>query len=364
MAVDKDTLLAEYGFVFGVINLTFSSWLIGYAPWQYFIWFGVKNIVLLIARYITWVKKKWSFFLCDFCYVVNYLTFACFAVCLLEAHWPSTFSLFATFNSYGPMLFRIFFAWSTGVLAMAVALFRNSLVFHSFDHMCILAVHIGPPLVAYTFRWYSDKLNESYPDTFYLNCDAQKCDATATEIIWNPFLAYLIVWSIPYSLLMFVFFGEDLKKDGWVTMYSYYEKTLFPEGWEKNSPLPRRWNTNAKPMIYMLLHAIMSTATFFIAYLTWFNFWLHTFYLCVLLIVSVWNGSTFYFQVMKKQLLKKLKVRSDQQSFIRCTLYFSLLLLLPLPWSFDNTSQLARVAALCCLPDRHRLAYVYIVYNL
>ena len=339
MATDNDTRMAEYGFVAGVVNLTFSAWLIGYAPWQYFIWYWVKNVALLIVRYITWVRKKWSFFLCDFCYVVNYLTFAGFTLCLLESQWPSLFSIFSDVTRVnGPMFFRIFFTWSTGVLAMAIALFRNSLVFHSFDHMCILAVHLGPPLVAYTFRWYSlnhvyfafcclfllkyhwphcptfrypDKLNESYPDTFFIDCDAQECYATGTELIWYPLLAYLIVWSIPYGLLMFVFMGEDLKREGWVTMYSYYEKSLFPEGWEGRSPLPARFNEGAKPIIYMLLHAMLSLSSFFIAYVMWSSFWVHTIYLCSLLLVSYWNGATFYFQVMKKQLLKKLKQEEE-----------------------------------------------------
>ena len=47
-------------------------------------------------------------------------------------------------DPWGPMLFKCAWAWSNGVLAGAIAMFQNSMVFHSPKHMSILAVHIGP----------------------------------------------------------------------------------------------------------------------------------------------------------------------------------------------------------------------------
>ena len=151
-------------------------------------------------------------------------------ICLVKATYRDLFASLCVLNDLGPTIFRMFFTFSTGPLAISIALFRNSLVFHSFDHMCILAVHIGPPLTLYGMRWYAEDLEKSWPDTFHINCSSSSCPATTTDLLWTPFGAYLVFWWIPYSLLLFVFLSDYIKKEGHVTMYSYYEATLFPKG--------------------------------------------------------------------------------------------------------------------------------------
>jgi hypothetical protein len=156
----------EVSFILGVLNLLFSTWLISYAPWNYFLWHVVKNTGLLIIRLNTFVKIKWGFFLLDFCYVINYLSFAWVIICLVKATYRDLFASLCVLNDLGPTIFRVFFTFSTGPLAISIALFRNSLVFHSFDHMCILAVHIGPPLTLYGMRWYAEDLENHGPIHF------------------------------------------------------------------------------------------------------------------------------------------------------------------------------------------------------
>ena len=264
-----------------------------------------------------------SLFLCDFCYITNYFTFAYFLVCILKAKYPAIFSIFLILDGpnrvWGPIIFRVLFAWSSGVLAAAVALFRNSLVFHSFDHMCILAVHIGPPLVLYGMRWYSSELENQWPDTFHFSCGGIRndCEGTFEVIVGYSTLAYILLWSVPYSLLMFCYLGPEVTKNGWVTMYSYYEKSLFPTGWDNIFPfrlLPPTINEKMKPLLYMLLHGILSVITFLMAYLCWQYFWLHTIYLLSMLSISIYNGATYYFVVMRKQILKEIKEEEAEKT--------------------------------------------------
>ena len=259
-----------------------------------------------------------SLFLCDFCYITNYFTFAYFLVCILKVKYPTIFSIFLSIDGpnrvFGPIIFRVLFGWSTGVLAAAVALFRNSLVFHSFDHMCILAVHIGPPLVLYGMRWYSIELEKQWPDTFHFACGGPRneCEGTFGAIVGYSTIAYILLWSIPYSLLMFCYLGKEVTKNGWVTMYSYYEDSLFPPGWDKNSPFSPTINEKIKPLLYMLLHGTLSFISFLVAYLCWQYFWLHTVYLLSMLSVSIYNGATYYFIVMRKQILKEIKAEEEE----------------------------------------------------
>lgn len=227
-------------------------------------------------------------------------------------------------NAYGPVLFRIFFGWAVGPLALSVPMFRNSMVFHSFDHISILAVHMGPPLVAYTMRWYSENLELVWPNTFHLSCSAEKCEASWYDLLFMPTIGYLLCWWIPYGFLMFVYLdAEDLKKKGEVTMYTYYETFLFPPGWfEKYTGLElqqvrgKDWSSlipKLQPVVYMCLHFFLCFLAFALTNIFWHSFWAHTVYLILLVMVSAWNGATFYFKVMKKRILREFAAQQEME---------------------------------------------------
>jgi hypothetical protein len=46
------------------------------------------------------------------------------------------------------------------------------------------------------------------------------CVATAWDLIGIPFLTYIVLWSIPYAMWMFVFRASRIKQRGYVTMYT------------------------------------------------------------------------------------------------------------------------------------------------
>ena len=50
-------------------------------------------------------------------------------------------------------IFVILFCFANGPLLWAVALWRNSLVFHSVDKMTSMFIHISPALTVTTLRW-------------------------------------------------------------------------------------------------------------------------------------------------------------------------------------------------------------------
>jgi len=289
----------EIAFCVGVINVVFSTWIVSSCPWNYFLWHSAKNCLMIVIRYNGFRKIKWSLFLLDFCYVVNYLTFLYFGLCVARAN---VFNGLHALTPYGPTIFRVLFQWATGPLALSVALFRNSLVFNSFDHICILAVHIGPPITVWSMRWYGDQLMAAWPDTFHTACTNASCEATSTELLLQPWLAYLALWSVPYAALLFVFMADKIKKEGLVTMYSYYEKTLFR--FDEANPHSPSFE-KLKPVIYMAIHAAGVFVAICISQIMWYNFYLHTGYLLMLFLISTYNGGTFYFQVMKKHFLKQ-----------------------------------------------------------
>jgi len=233
----------------------------------------------------------WGYFLLDFCYVVNAITIAYFIGSILAAGYGYSFP--ALFPNIAKYVFEVGYIWSMGPLAISVALFRNSLVFHSFDHISILAVHIGPPLSFYGVRWYMDSLNSTFPNAFNVDIESEQELSVESmfKLTFIPIICYLLIWTIPYYLTIFVFMASDIRVHNYVTMFSYYEKDLEPVfKFFRASPA-------LKPVIYLFLHGTLCFISFFIAYAAWNSFAFNTIYLIILFFISVWNGSTYYFKV-------------------------------------------------------------------
>ena len=177
-----------------------------------------------------------------------------------------------------------------GPLALSIALFRNALVFHSVDHMTILAVHIGPPLACYGMRWYAAELEKAHPDTFHIAInDRDDASELLRTLLVIPTVMYIVLWTIPYSLTIFYLRFKKIQESNYETMYNAYGTSLV----QKLGYFGERF----KPAVYMSIHGTLCFLSFLLSQILWRSFWANTFYLLGLLFVSVWNGSTYYFEV-------------------------------------------------------------------
>jgi len=84
-----------------------------------------QNFVVLTARLISYHRRSWHYFLFDLCYYANILNF-----------------IFLWIAPGSPALFVACYCLSHGSLAIAVPLWRNSLVFHDADKVC----QFSPPM--------------------------------------------------------------------------------------------------------------------------------------------------------------------------------------------------------------------------
>jgi len=125
----------KWGFVFGVMSLIISSFLLGYDPYMYFNFYIFKIIALVLIRTIRYKAKKMILYLLDFCYYANLI----FLVYLSQMYNPA----------YKDVLFRIGFMFANGPIILAIPIYRNSLVFHSLDRITSVILHISGPLVFY-----------------------------------------------------------------------------------------------------------------------------------------------------------------------------------------------------------------------
>lgn len=97
--------------------------------------YTVQAAYYLPLRVYMYKKRAWHYFLFDLCYYCSILD--------LVYIWAMPDS---------PALFVACYCLSLGSLASAVITWRNSLVFHDWDKVTSLFIHIYPPLVFSVIR--------------------------------------------------------------------------------------------------------------------------------------------------------------------------------------------------------------------
>lgn len=110
------TLREKFSFICGVHNILISGYLIGGRPEWFHIWYTLQLLYFMSIRFFTYKRRGLHYFLADLCYFVNFL-------CML--------SIWVFPNS--KRLFISTYCLAFGNNAIAIAMWRNSLVFHSLD---------------------------------------------------------------------------------------------------------------------------------------------------------------------------------------------------------------------------------------
>jgi len=110
------TVREKVSFIGGVLNIFISGYLIGAAPEWFHIWYTAQLVYYMPIRWYTYHQKGMHYFLADLCYFVNFL--------MVLSIW---------FFPNSKRLFISTFCLAFGNNAVAIAMWRNSLVFHSLD---------------------------------------------------------------------------------------------------------------------------------------------------------------------------------------------------------------------------------------
>ncbi len=90
---------------------------------------------LLSYRYVSYRRKKWHFFLIDFCYAVN-------ASCMVQVRWFPLWERWFAANYFA----------SLGPIAASVVVWQNSIVFHSVTRLSTFLMHICPAVACHLHR--------------------------------------------------------------------------------------------------------------------------------------------------------------------------------------------------------------------
>jgi len=138
----------KISFMSAVLNIFISGYLLGLLPDKYYWWFTIQLAYFMPIRFYTYHRRGMHYFLADLCYFVN-------ALCLLTI-WVFPRS---------KRLFISTYCLAYGNNAVAIVMWRNSLVFHSLDKVTSLFIHLMPPVMLHCLVHLtpSHQLAERFP---------------------------------------------------------------------------------------------------------------------------------------------------------------------------------------------------------
>lgn len=110
------TLREKISFIAGVMNIFISGYLIGAYPEYFYWWYTAQLVYFMPIRIYTYHRRGYHYFLADLCYFVNFLS--------MLSIWVFPKSKRLLIGTY---------CLAYGNNAVAIAMWRNSLVFHSMD---------------------------------------------------------------------------------------------------------------------------------------------------------------------------------------------------------------------------------------
>lgn len=265
----------------GVNALLLKTYLIAIDPCGWFLYINAIYAALMIfLRFFRFKKQGLHYYLFDFCYWANYLVF-----------------ISAIFFPNNPHLFNVSYFYGVGVLSWAILTFRNSLIFHSIDHMTSLYIHSQPMAVMTLLRW-------SNAD----NCPNIQFFSPIYSL--HYIIAFYTTWAIIYYIINFKLLWDRINRNHYEVLYLYVEK-------QKKSVSARLMNCMGgkyKAPLFMLTHIILTVISGIFAIIQ-FQFQTAN-YLGVFLILSValWNGSNYYFEYFSKKYERSLEAIEKLQA--------------------------------------------------
>ncbi|KAL8812312.1 MAG: hypothetical protein Q9223_000109 [Gallowayella weberi] len=296
----------KLSFIAGVLNIFISGYLIGARPDKFFYWFTVQLCYFMPIRYYTYHKRGYHYFLADLCYFVNLL--------LLLTVWVAPQS---------KRLFISTYCLAYGNNAVAIAMWRNSMVFHSLDKVtrygpCVvhilkneadrysLFIHIMPPVTLHCLVHLTSAtlLQERFPAIYaikYSLPDSKEHYSLWAMMVWAT-VPYA-VWQLSYHFLITVRRREKIAA-GRPTSFTWLRKS-YAKTWIGRLvlALPETLHEPA----FMLVQYAYAIATMIPCPLWFWYRWLSASFLLAVFIWSIYNGATYYIDVFGTRFQKELE---------------------------------------------------------
>ncbi|KAF7558966.1 hypothetical protein G7046_g5194 [Stylonectria norvegica] len=284
------TLREKISFIFGVMNIFISGYLIGGFPQYFHLWYTVQLLYFMPIRFFVYHRRGYHYFLADLCYFVNFL--------MLLSIWVFPGS---------KRLFMATYCLAFGNNAVAIIMWRNSLVFHSFDKVTSLFIHIMPcaALHCIVHLLPPAEQEERFPAIWVIKNSPPGSPTAYANII------SMLAWStIPYTFwqLSYYFLITVRRRDkiaaGRPTSFTWLRKS-YSKTWIGRAvlSLPESLHESA----FMSIQYFYAVLTMLPCPLWFLSRWASSGFLLTLFAWSIYNGATYYIDVFGKRFQKELE---------------------------------------------------------
>ncbi|KZT12897.1 uncharacterized protein LAESUDRAFT_638692 [Laetiporus sulphureus 93-53] len=267
-------------FFFGVMSLLFTSLMFGLAPEWIHIAYTLQAAYYLPMRVYLYKKRAWHYFLFDLCYYANILNL-----------------IYIWFLPSSSVLLIACYCLSHGSLASAVITWRNSLVFHDFDKVTSLFIHVYPPLTFTVIRHFYPNAEERFPALVKVPSFQPMRALLLSSIIY-------LVWQVLYWKFVFINRRTKIESGQRTTSLSFLlndKRGVIGRALSKVPPRYRELSFMIGQFVYSVLTELPAV---FLLYDS--SFWSGAF-LILIFAVSVWNGGGFYIEVFGRKFEKELE---------------------------------------------------------
>ncbi|KAF5873672.1 putative f-box protein [Botrytis fragariae] len=283
------TIREKVSFICGVLNVLISGYLIGGYPELFHWWYTAQLLYFMPIRFYAYHKRGYHYFLADLCYFTNFL---CFLSIWIFPH--------------SKRLFISTYCLAMGNNAVAIAMWRNSMVFHSFDKVTSLFIHIMPCVTLHCLVHLIDpSVQQSRFSAIY---DIRTSPVGSSNhygllsmALWSS-IPYAI-WQLSYHFLITVRRREKIAA-GRPTSFTWLLKS-YSKVWIGKAvlALPESMQEPAFMLIqysYALLTMLPCPLWF------WYRYASASFLMAVFC-WSVYNGANYYIEVFGKRFQNELE---------------------------------------------------------
>mmetsp|Transcript_44261 Transcript_44261/g.71152 ORF Transcript_44261/g.71152 Transcript_44261/m.71152 type:complete len:912 (+) Transcript_44261:529-3264(+) len=183
--------------------------------------------------------------------------------------------------------FKALFVVSNGPLAWSVVVFDNSLVFHDWEKVFSVFIHINPALFTYSLRWHCG-------EGFF--SDAVEGEYSSFSSVSRALKYIYIPWCIGYYTWVFLVLAKRAREKRLMTLYEYMTDAGGFGFFKKISAI-----SLVNKAIYVLFHLVAGTVTMVMASLLWYDRIAHSAFLVSILCAACWNSAEHYFEDFSKK---------------------------------------------------------------
>eukprot|EP00191_Tetraselmis_sp_GSL018_P016787 CAMPEP_0177585952 /NCGR_PEP_ID=MMETSP0419_2-20121207/4792_1 /TAXON_ID=582737 /ORGANISM="Tetraselmis sp., Strain GSL018" /LENGTH=465 /DNA_ID=CAMNT_0019075769 /DNA_START=82 /DNA_END=1479 /DNA_ORIENTATION=- len=288
-------------FTLGAVVFGAMAFIAGAAPGAMSLFYVSFFAYMMPARTAYFVKKKWQFFLLDFCYWANTAT-----------------AIFLLFYPESKPFSALVFAMNEGPLSGALVIWQCAWVFGSREHTFSTLMHLLPGLAVHCNRFYpapkgwrvmlSTVRALSEGSEFRQEWSVPRTRDDSLGIVWH-FLAPLLfycVWQLVYFVVVQLLFRRFIRQHGYHTSY-----TMLAQRAAKSNNFWHRFVRRGSPLrrisLFGGIQLAFTVATVLLAWPMFYSYRMSLAYQLVKIVVSLYYGSRMQCQVLPEK-LGRLKI--------------------------------------------------------